>query len=184
MHRMGRRKLRFDVQKNSERRRRLCKAVTCALTIPNVFSIRLPIATAYLPSRVSSLGMLHERVTKLRALPAGWTSSIISGQLVLVKFWSGQVPTVLYMVTIMDDFAWTVRRGENMVSKKGDVFTGAPCLLQSVESITDVLSRLDHCKLCIGNSDEKFSDLIAWRGGTFMDQSGMNLTMHTVICCY
>ncbi len=77
------------------------------------------------------------------------------------------------MVTISEDFTWNVRRGENTVSKESDVFAGAPCSVQSVEGITDILARLDDCKPCIGNSDEKFYDLIAWREGKFMGQSGM-----------
>ena len=75
------------------------------------------------------------------------------------------------MVTIFSDFTWSVRRGEE-VSKKSNVFAGVPCLLQSVEAITDVVARLDHCKLCIGNNDQTFSDLVAWRDGKFVDQSG------------
>ncbi len=118
------------------------------------------------------MNTLQERVTRLRALPVGWTSSIIvSGHLVIVKLCSGQqfeVPTVLYMVTISEDFTWNVRRGENTVSKESDVIAGSPCSVQSVEG-TDILVQLDNCKLCNGNSDEKFIDLIAWREGKFMD---------------
>ena len=42
-----------------------------------------------------------------------------------------------------------------------------------MEGVTDILFQLDHCKFCIGNEDEKFSDLIIiWHEGKFMDQSG------------
>lgn len=45
-------------------------------------------------------------------------------------------------------------------------------VLQSVKVVLDALARLDACKLCTGNADDKFLELIAWREGKFMDQSG------------
>lgn len=156
------------MRKNNERRRkRLHQTVSQA-----DFSIRLPIATTYLPSRVTSVSTLQERMMRLRALPEGWASSIVSGQLILVKICPGPQAELLFMLSISHDFTWIARQGSNMLS--GDVLAGAPSFLQSVEDVTSTLSQLDHCKLCIGNSDEKFSDLIAWREGRFLDQSGMS----------
>ena len=38
--------------------------------------------------------------------------------------------------------------------------------------VLSLLERLNHCKLCTGNNDEKFLELAAWRQGEFMDKSG------------
>ena len=73
---MGRQKLRFDVRKNHEQRKKLCRAVACISAIPTELFVRLPIATTYLPSRVSSVKTLHERLRKLDKLSSGWTTSL------------------------------------------------------------------------------------------------------------
>ncbi len=146
---MGRRKLRFDVRKNHERKKKLYQAVTRAVTITNDFCIWLPIKTAYLPSRVGSVNTLHERVTRLGALPVDGLPQLSVGSWLLSNFALAnnfEVPTVLYMVTISEDFTWNVRRGENTVRS-------AERLLEWIDGNKDkatviassVISNLDKC---------------------------------------
>ena len=43
--------------------------------------------------------------------------------------------------------------------------------LESVVNVVSLLSRLDHCKICLGNADGKFRALMS--EGRFMKSSGM-----------
>ena len=169
---MGR-KSRFDYRKNRERRNRLQAAI-----IPNECTccIQLPITSSYVPGNTSTVSVLHNRITTLQVLSEGWTSAVVNGSLVLIKVHSGTADesTVLYLVSVSVDFTWRVRRGEREVPRECELLIGSPELLQSVEAVTQILQLLDGCKLCIGNEDECFSELIAWRGGKFMDRSGIN----------
>ena len=116
------------------------------------------------------------RITTLQVLSEGWTSAIVNGNLVLIKVHSGTADKsiVLYLVSVLVDFTWRVRRGEREVPRECELLIGSPELLQSVEAVTQILQLLDGCKLCVGNEDECFSELIAWRGGKFMDRSDIN----------
>ena len=163
---MGR-KSRFDYRKNRERRNRLQAAI-----IPNECTccIQLPITSS---GNTSTVSVLHNRITTLQVLSEGWTSAVVNGSLVLIKVHSGTADesTVLYLVSVSVDFTWRVRRGEREVPRECELLIGSPELLQSVEAVTQILQLLDGCKLCIGNEDECFFELIAWRGGKFMGTS-------------
>ena len=145
---------------------------TSALAVSNCPSP----CSSYVPGSTSTVSVLHNRITTLQVLSEGWTSAVVNGSLVLIKVHSGTADesTVLYLVSVSVDFTWRVRRGESEVPRDCELLIGSPELLQSVEAVTQILQLLDSCKLCIGNENECFSELIAWRGGKFMDRSGIN----------
>ena len=174
---MGR-KSRFDYRKNRERRHRLQASLLQVATIPNECTccIQLPITSSYVPAKASTVSVLHNRIMTLQVLSEGWTSAVVNGNLILIKVRSGTADesTVLYLVTVSVDFTWRVRRGEREVPRECELLIASPELLRSVEAVTQIIQILDSCKLCVGNEDECFSELIAWRGGKFMDRSGIN----------
>ena len=64
---MGRRKLRYDVRKNNERKKRYRRAVSLALVDPDNLMLRIPLH-ATLSSKLSTIKSLHERVIMLKKL--------------------------------------------------------------------------------------------------------------------
>ena len=76
---MGRRKLRFDSQKNYERKQRLKRVNTLTLTVSirldllpaREFLVSVPISV-YTCALVPNVSMLHSRLLKLSVLPHEW----------------------------------------------------------------------------------------------------------------
>lgn len=122
---------------------------------------------------------LHEWLLQSKQLPAEWACSVSSPvvNLVLCKMSTSHPKTVgstdvPYMVKIATDFTWTTQIGHNNISlDENELLNGLPHSLHSVESVIRVLRVLDGSKLCVGNSDAKFSRLIERRNGKFMDNS-------------
>ena len=173
---MGRRKLRFDSRKNFERRK-LRRAVTPSedFTCTSEIVVRLPI-TSYESSQVTSIDKLQEKMQRLKACPAGWTSTVMSESetnLVFCKlYYTESNVAVQYMLKISSDFTWTVKKGQIVIPTRCSIFSDIALEMNTVKSVIEILTLLDTSKLCCGNNDEKFMELSAWRGGKFMDLSG------------
>lgn len=167
--------LRFATRKNSERRKKLHQAVSLAVTSQDHELVKLPISL-YVTSQVSSVNALHERLMRLKTLPTGWTSSIVSTSLVCSKIEQPSAASTIemtYMFIISADFTWTVRRGKNMVPvSQCESFQSVPLMLLCVKDVIDTLAKLDASKLCVGNADTKFLELVTRREGKFFDRSG------------
>ena len=74
-------------------------------------------------------------------------------------------------MTIFNDFHWTLRVGKRIVS-----VSETSDRLDSVESVTKVLSLVEASKICAGNPDSKFSCLSQWNRGIFSDHHGKLIT--------
>ena len=171
----GKRKLRFDIRKNNERKKRLCKAAACISAIPGDLYVKLPISI-YHSGRVRSVSALYERLRKRDILEHGWTCSFAScSSLVILKLSCPNLslaPNMLFTVIISKDFTWSVRRGDHAIPNNCSSFHGISHELQNVDDVIGFLNLLDQCKFCTGNDDAKFLELAAMRQGKFMDQSG------------
>ena len=178
---MGKRKLKFDVRKNSEKKNRYRRALNFALAAPDCTVVSIPFRYT-LSCKLLSVESLHERMVTLHKLPAGWTSSIIcrsEGNIMAVSKLSVVSSAVeAVVITIFPDFTWTIQKGQKQIPVLQTALLGAiPSTLQSVREVTQVLSLVDASKCCKGNDDAQFLDLAAWREGKFMNYSGTQLVI-------
>ena len=77
------------------------------------------------------------------------------------------------MVTIVEDFQWSVRRGDDVVLKNCSSFTSMPYLLQSVDSITKVTAGLTIANYALVTVLRVFPVSLHMAGGKFMGYSGL-----------
>ena len=143
---MGKRKLKFDVRKNHER-----KTVSYSASINNTRPQQPTELTQGMsgPVSVSDVCALHEQIIQSRRLPAEWTCSIVPASSMVLCKMAAQPTTstsadIMHMVTICLDFTWTLRIGQNEVPlHESQLLCGLPYLLNSVESVVRVLSLLN-----------------------------------------
>ncbi len=81
----------------------------------------------------------------------------------------GESATITRSLTILEDFSWSI----SAFGQKVPCFAGFPDKITTMTGVCAVISHLDACITCVGNSDEKFKCLIEERKGNFMDSSGM-----------
>ncbi|SMN01584.1 hypothetical protein SPONN_2650 [uncultured Candidatus Thioglobus sp.] len=189
---MGKRKMKFDLRKNCERKKRGCGQTVCEVSdvvneqVPApslvtvseeqlVVSLTVPIASFVSTSPAPDLHALHERLLESKCLSAAWTCSVASDCLVICKMSVVSLASAdaMYTVTISSDFTWKIRIGRNEVAiEENDLLRYSSGSLCSVQSVVRVVSVLDGSKFCVGNPDDKFTNLVQRRKGKFMDKSG------------
>ena len=111
---MGRRKLRFDVRKNYERKR---KQQHDSLT---VLKISLPISM-YLSARVADVLCLQRRLAASNSLPPGWafTEDGSSESMILYKLPVFSVSAgIAYTLVVDNDLVWKLKIGESAILSK------------------------------------------------------------------
>lgn len=185
--------MRFDLRKNYERKKRQSVNSCCAVPdkqllvrvarvdsssaeLPEDLPVRIPVSS-YMSSSVPDIYALHKRLLESKCLPAGWTCSVVSAtNLALCRL---SVPEgtasadVMYMVTISCDFTWKVCIGQTDVPIcECEALHNAPSLLTSPRQVVQLLALIESCKVCVGNADKKFSELVVQRNGKFIDKSG------------
>lgn len=79
-----------------------------------------------------------------------------------------QTVIATYSLTILDTFGWFV----SVFGHKVPAPVTFGDKLFTTSSVLEVISYLDSCVLCTGNTDEKFQSLSESRNGIFMDSSG------------
>ena len=181
---MGRRTLRFDVRKNCERKKRGTQVSTVQNksviipdeTIPTSKScLKLSIPSSYYRSAdAPDVSVLCTRMQKLGCLPMHWTSTVVSGTLVLTKLRASQTSAkVVFLLPISEMFSWALYNNQRSVNlEKCQVLCEVSSSLKSVDDVISVLRVLDATQQCVGNPDEKFRALVDRRRGEFRDRTG------------
>lgn len=179
---MGRRKLRFDLRKNYERKKYgLQVKIPLELLKPSNLIVQLLISAYSAPVPT----MLRSRLGATQLLPMGWTVAEEGTQpqlgicppLVIYKPHVVQVlaaPCVLFTLSVDDQFTWTLRLGMSEVSPENcQALRGFQPTLRSIKEVLQILSRIDECAFCVGSLNDKFMELVDTHNGTFKDPSGM-----------
>ena len=84
------------------------------------------------------------------------------------------VPTVKFSLHVVNSLSWQIfYRGVEVSKDKCSLLSGVPQLLSCVSTMKHLFNILLSCKACVGNSDERFLNLISLRGGVFHDHTGM-----------
>lgn len=135
-----------------------------------------------------SLPTLHVPVTDLthlrkflggQSLPDGWTeysNSTTEGTLVLIKL-SINLPLLsadaTFLVKVDGDLRWTLSCHGTLVEvDQCQVLSSVPRQLNSAGALLNLLTTLQWCGLCRGNSVTDFQQLVSARGGEFKDSTG------------
>ena len=167
---MGRRKLRLRVCKYGERRHSESEKeeksqliVSIELTSKiSVLRVSLP-REMYLVCPVDTLPALGARLKCQRLPPQWYISDALPSSLRVFKMHEeAGVPEISCTIECHEDLYWSV----NIMGKKLDPATSQElaanfaATLQSVPELMRVLAFMDSCRLCIGNSEQKFIDVV------------------------
>ena len=176
---MGKRKLRFDVRKNNERK----KQCNCRSTS----SICMQASSSQPLAITNVLGLYSSSQDKL---PPGWTSNCVTSaakedSLALYKLQLQHSPlaiasvNIAYMVTVSPNWTWTACIGNKIVdTRRCSRLNSFGETINNVSELIQLLSVIDGSKLCDGNPDEKFNDLVASHKGIFKNQQGYYLYIY------
>ncbi len=183
---MGGRKLRLSTRKNEERKKYSVESliVSVVLTknilalpvsIPRhlierpVLAVSIPL-TAFTDSRACSLKRLQSRL-QVTKLPPTWVD--VSHEDSLHPLTLCQVkPTlpradVTFTLSITDEFEWTLTFHDHFLDgHKCEVLGGTPQALDSVSKVCQLLWALNSSKVCMGNDDKKFLEVMDHRAKT------------------
>ena len=183
---MSRRKLGFAVRKRYSRK--LPTACHHEQDCDELV-VKFPLS-AYKSSSVPSTSVLHSRLN-LSPVPGEWTSSLILPSPAYLAIYKLQIlppftsAEYTFMLTVAPDFTWTLCIGRRKVDiEQCQVLRGAHIKLCSVDAIISVLSTLEASKLCEGNPDNKFAELVSHHNGTFKDQSSKHDTGSSMYLLY
>lgn len=174
--RMGKRKLRFFVRKNYERKKYGWPKLTTSYQRKHVKIVSLPIS-AIKAAVVSSISVLHRMLLILRVLPTSWICSLLGSSLALYQLdmaSSTMSAATTTMLTIGSDFTWALRIGEREIhaSECMLICCASWQLLNSVDKVVSLVTTLGKSKFCIGNPEGKYGDLIERHKGVFRNQTG------------
>lgn len=167
---MGKRKLWLKHVKNYERKKRqnrqLKVSIPLQLVKPTPVSsliVSVPL-NSYIKSSAPSADALHSRLNKSKLFPKGWTTSLLMSEshssLFSIK---GQIQNSLLdiIITVAPDCAWSISIGTSQFSIDDcQLMKSFLSKLNSVDMIKRLLSCLDNSKVCNGNSDEKFYEIL------------------------
>ena len=178
------RRFRLSVhRKNEERKKHVCKALPVSIELTKevmVFRVSIPLAvlkfvvsiplSIFLSTPIVSLHALQSRL-QARALPPSWiVAETAMDSLVLCKFRyhpSQSVADVLFTVTIDPQLWCRIMLCENYLDpSKHEFVSSLPSRICSYSDIIRILESLDACRICIGNSEEKFLSVVGHRNST------------------
>lgn len=180
---MGRRKLRFYITKNNERKRYAARDKSQMHPVqssPNSsLSVSFPVS-AFTAAHVSTVSKLHSRLTATSVLPQSWvdmTSSTMPLQGLLFCRLQCQPPLfhaeVAYNIQIDLHLKWTLTAfGKHIEKDECSLISAFPSKLSSVNDVTDLVTLVEEGKVCVGNPDQQFLCLTEQHGGVLLDQSG------------
>lgn len=171
---MGREKFRLVARKNAERKK---YAVATSLVVS--------INRAKLPA--PNLSLLETQLSTFDVLPSSWTVTISMDEeagrkIFLCCLETGrETPIIKYSFTIRENFTWFLRVFANcVVPKFCCVLSNAPDVLDSIDKVMQIISIVEHCKICEGNSDDRFMEVAKRREGVFKNRSGKTKIYHYI----
>lgn len=168
---MGRKKFRLITRKCESRKKHPC--------IVSISRAKLPL---------QDLAALEAQIRSSGVLPDSWTITTgvdsDGGHKLFLCFLetTREAPLLKYSITIKEDFSWNLIVFERSVNKRlCRALSSNGSQLNLVDKVVYLISTLKVCKLCTGNSDQKFLLVAKRRDGTFMDHSG-NHYLASFVC--
>ena len=78
----------------------------------------------------------------------------------LIKFYDGEIPSVKLLVKIDKDFICTVCVHRRTIDRSHQLWEGMPPIFDRVDIVERLLDRLKTLKVCCGNLEEEYSQLL------------------------
>ena len=176
---MGKRRLRFNAKKNFERKKYRKITVSVLLEVVSVNTdeseliVNLPLS-AYTSATLPDVTVLHSRISRSNALPAGWnlaclpasTSYLATFALCKLKIFPPLCSShATFMLTVSPSCAWTLCIGQSQIDQQQcRLLGGITAKLCSVDEVVKLLLTLDDSKHCVENPDTKFMQLGSLQG--------------------
>lgn len=83
-------------------------------------------------------------------------------------------PVITFSLTIEENFEWQLcMQGGVIHLESNGLLDPVPHFLSSVSAVHSVISFVNSCSMCCGNTDEQFIPLAVSRKGKFLDALGM-----------
>lgn len=183
---MGKRKLRFFVTKNYERKKYAARVQPQAPSVDEstsclTLTVSIPLS-AFTSAPVSSVAQLHARVTASNSLPQNWVNMSTStlqapAPSLLFCYLQCRPPLfhsqVAYNIQIDLQLNWTLTIFNNQVEYgQCSLLATFPSKLSNVDEVVALLQKIERGKLCTGNPDQQFICLTEQQDGVLQDQSG------------
>ena len=188
---MGKRKFRMSHRKNFERKRYQAareKALTSRLAGPSIpeqsdmlsLVVSFPI-DSFLNTSVSDCEVLLKKLWQLKNLPNGWAvegDSIARAMFSITKSLSyGSV-----VITISRGCHWMITiNNQKVLLPNNTLLQFHEDVLDTCDKVLMLLTEVDCCRLCIGNTDDKFDFIRDKRKGKFVDRLGTSIDTILII---
>ena len=170
----GGRKFTFSARKNEERKRaakaKLIKPTQDLDAQPDM-TVSLPL-TAFTAGVVNSVQHLRSRLHMLK-LPTPWVD--VSPQhsthpLTIFKVRNESSLPHSFTIEVAADFEWSLAlHGRSLAIHSCEVLKATPKTLNSTSKVYHLLSILNSVRLCKGNADKKFKEVLEHRSKTLHD---------------
>ena len=175
---MGKRKLRFFVTKNYERKKRTLQVQpqSSAMSSALVLTVSIPYSV-FTAAAVNNVAQLHSRAKAANCLPQNWVyltspeSTLPRPSLLLCRLKCQPPlydPQVVYNVQIDQHLRWALTVFNKPI--ENGLCSLCTSMLRNVDSMVALLQKIEEGKLCTGNSDKQFVCLAEQQGGVLMDQ--------------
>ena len=144
--------------------------------------VSLPLSS-YTSATLPDATVLHSRISRSNALPAGWTLACLpksTSYLATFALCKLQIFPPLCMLPLCWQCLLVVH-GHFVLARVRLINTNVSFwveLLPTVDEVVKLLSTLDDSKHCVGNLDTKFMQLVLRQKGVFKDQSGKSPSVH------
>lgn len=162
---MGGRKFRLSKhRKNEERKRKWAKSHES--TLPASLTISLKLET-YIDGNVQSSESLYTRISSLSSLPSSWIIAS-TNPLTLCKLRIQEEQTrgarITATLSLTSDLEWTlVFLDKEISSNLCPLLHELPSKLTSVAVVHRMMLLIDSAKVCVGNPDAQFVELLRHR---------------------
>ena len=161
----GKRRFRLSVRKYQETKKPPSLIVSIKITRDlSILTVSLP-RELYVSCPVDTLSALKARLD-LQPLPPRWfLSSSCQSSLFLFKVQHQEKSVeVSFSLNIDEHLHWSINiRGRLLSALTSPTLAVIPSVLNSIPHALQLLTFLDSCRLCIGNSKQKLTDVVRHR---------------------
>nr|XP_002733594.1 PREDICTED: uncharacterized protein LOC100373858 [Saccoglossus kowalevskii] len=123
---------------------------------------------------ISNISDLQKHVG-LVTLPSNWSvlkspTEIRFSQIEFI----GDESTVSRCVMVGEDLTWQVKLHGRYIPKNHSIFEGISSAVTDVDMVTTLISEAVKCKMCPGNFDQSYIDLVRGKGGEIVKATSLS----------
>ena len=123
--------------------------------------------------KLTDINQLQQKLTHMKSINIDWflvPGKLQPDRLQIVKLGH---PYCMFTLEILSDMKWLIQLPNGSLSQENSpVLENLPKKIATLKDLAFILSFLDDCTLCKGNSDSKFAPIVAQHKGIFKDRTG------------